>query len=228
VPELEAVAGDGLVDVSSTEIPDDWADRWRDFHRPVVVAGGRMVVRPSWMEADPAGAEVEVLVDPGQAFGTGAHATTRLCLELLLELAERGEAHGALSDLGTGSGVLAIATAKLGFDPVAGFDHERAALEAAATNAGANDVAIALERVNLRDHLPVLAPTVVANLTAPLLVRVAERLAQPPRWLVASGMLQAEVGQVEGTFGARGLAVAEWRQSGDWAALLFGGGRVGA
>ncbi len=150
LPDLEAAAGDGLVEIETTEIPDDWADRWRDFHEPVVVGGGRMVVRPSW-EADVTGAGIDVVVDPGRAFGTGAHATTRCCLELLLALADRDLATGALADWGTGSGVLAIAAAKLGWDPVTGCDHEPAAVEAAAANAAANGVEVAIERVNLRD-----------------------------------------------------------------------------
>src|SRR5262249_7127556 len=174
----------------------------------------------SWQAAG-GGWQVEIVVDPGQAFGTGAHATTRMCLELLLELADRGEARGPLTDLGTGSGVLAIATAKLGWDPVAGFDHERAALEAAAANARANGVELELGRVNLRDELPALAPTVVANLTAPLLGEVAGSLARIPDRLVCSGLLVSEQEQVEGAFAARGLVTLDRRASGDWAALLM-------
>ncbi|MET0730087.1 MAG: 50S ribosomal protein L11 methyltransferase, partial [Solirubrobacterales bacterium] len=75
VPELRAAAGEGLVEISATEIPDDWADRWRDFHEPVSIAGGRIVVRPSWEAAPSDESLVDIVVDPGQAFGTGAHAT---------------------------------------------------------------------------------------------------------------------------------------------------------
>ena len=108
-------SADGRVEVSATEIPDDWADRWRDFHKPLLV-GERLWLRPSW--EPPREGAIDVVVDPGQAFGTGAHPTTRLCLEFLLELEAAGEASGPLTDLGTGSGVLAIAAAKLGWDPV--------------------------------------------------------------------------------------------------------------
>ena len=87
--ELDAVVGEGRIEVSSTEIPDDWADRWRDFHKPLLV-GERLWLRPSW--EPPREGAIDVVVDPGQAFGTGAHPTTRLCLEFLLELAEAGEA----------------------------------------------------------------------------------------------------------------------------------------
>lgn len=221
LPDLRAAAGDGLVEVSSTEIPDDWADRWRDFHEPVAVGEGRIVVRPSWEETAAAGAQVDLCVDPGQAFGTGAHATTRLCLELMLELADRGEAEGGLADLGTGSGVLGIAAAKLGWAPVLACDSEQAAVEAAASNAAANGVSLELERRNLREHPAPTAPTIVANLTAPLLEAVAARLVEPPRTLVCSGLLEVEAERVRAAFGARGFRACEERRLGEWCALLL-------
>jgi ribosomal protein L11 methyltransferase len=171
--EIEVAAGDGLVEVVSTEVPDDWADRWQDFHKPLLV-GERLWLRPSWEE--PREGTIDLVVDPGQAFGTGAHPTTRLCLEFLLELAEAGEAQGPLTDLGTGSGVLAIAAAKLGWDPVCGYDHEESSIEAASANAAGNGVLVELEHRNLRESLPELAPTVVANMTAPILKVIAEQL----------------------------------------------------
>jgi ribosomal protein L11 methyltransferase len=220
--EIQAAAGDGLVEVSTTEIPDDWADRWRDFHEAVVV-GGRLRVAPSWDEEGGGTADLTVVVDPGQAFGTGAHATTRMCLELLLELADRGEARGALTDLGTGSGVLAIAAAKLGWGPVSCFDYEAPALEATTENAAANGVELATRRVNLREELPELAPTVVANLTAPLLLEVAGRMVEAPRHLLCSGMLRPEADDVAEAFSARGLEVRTHRDDGDWTALALVG-----
>jgi ribosomal protein L11 methyltransferase len=232
LPELEAAAGDGLVEVSSTEIPDDWADRWRDFHRPVSIAGGRMIVQPSWEphpsvdpgtpagEAEEVAGPLFVVIDPGQAFGTGAHATTTLCLELLLELADHDPERGALADLGTGSGVLAIAAAKLGWRPVTGCDSEQAALAAAAENAAANGVELELVRVNLRDRPPPAAPTIVANLTAPLLAEVAARIEVPPARLVCSGLLATEVDEVTAALAAAGIEVSSARRSGEWAALL--------
>jgi ribosomal protein L11 methyltransferase len=222
MPALEAATGDGLVEISSTEIPDDWADRWRDFHEPVPIAGGRLVIHPSWREPEP-GAAISVVVEPGQAFGTGGHATTRMCLELLVELADRGEATGPLVDLGTGSGVLAIAAAKLGFDLVRGCDSEPAALEAAGANAAANGVHLELERINLREVAPPPAPTLVANLTAPLLEAVAARMAEPPATLVCSGLLCSEAERVRSAFAARGLEAVEERSGGDWVALLCRG-----
>ncbi len=242
--EIDAAVGEGTVEVSATEIPDDWADRWRDFHKPLLV-GDRLWLRPSWEQ--PRSGVIDVVVDPGQAFGTGAHPTTRLCLELLLELEEAGEASGPLTDLGTGSGVLAIAASKLGWDPVAAYDHEAAAIEAASTNAGANGVELRLERMNLREQLPPLAPTVVANMTAPILRAVAGQLdrqsevvggsrgkgrrrnsgeapatlAPAPGTLVCSGLLPSELDGTAAEFAEAGLAEVERRCKGDWAALLL-------
>jgi ribosomal protein L11 methyltransferase len=234
VPEFEAAAGDGLVEISSTEIPDDWADRWRDFHEPTIIAGGRLVVRPSWEEPHPApdprtpGGEAEevarqffdIEIDPGQAFGTGGHHTTRLCLEFLLELADAGEARGPLADLGTGSGVLAIAAAKLGWAPVSGYDSEEASIEAATANAQINGVELDLERRNLREQAAPTVPTVVANLTAPLLENVAARLDYVPDTLVCSGLLASEIERVTEAMAGAGLVVEAERRGGDWAALL--------
>jgi len=218
--EIEAATGDGLVELVATVVPDDWADRWQDFHKPLLV-GERLWLRPSWEE--PRENTIDLVVDPGRAFGTGAHPTTRLCLELLLELAEAGEAGGALADLGTGSGVLAIAASKLGWDPVCGYDHEPASIEAATTNAVANDVEIEFERVNLREGLPQLAPTVVANLTSPVLSVVADQMASAvgPTTLVCSGLLPSELDEIATAFGATGLSEVERRIDGDWSALLL-------
>jgi ribosomal protein L11 methyltransferase len=217
---LEAAAGEGLVEVVSTEVPDDWADRWQDFHKPLLI-GERLWLRPSWEQ--PRGGAIDVVIDPGRAFGTGAHPTTRLCLELLLEL----DASGPLIDLGTGSGVLAIAAAKLGWGPVAGYDHEVPAIEAARANATANGVEISFEQLNLRESLPPLAPTVVANMTAPVLKDVATQLATTgetpglPDTLVCSGLLPPELDDAASAFAPAGLAEAERRVEGDWAALLL-------
>jgi ribosomal protein L11 methyltransferase len=215
---VESAAAGGLVEVTATEIPDDWADRWQDFHKPLLI-GGRLWLRPSW-ERPRAGA-IDIVVDPGRAFGTGAHPTTRMCLEILAETAAAGGG-GGLTDLGTGSGVLAIAAAKLGWGPVAGFDNEPPALEAASANAAANSVAIDFVRVNLRQALPPLAPTVVANLTAPLLREVAGRLSgRPPERLICSGLLRTEADAVRAAFADAGLGEEDRRTASDWAAISF-------
>ncbi len=143
---------------SWSEVPEDWQHRWREFHRAVRV--GRLWVGPPWLDA-PADA-TPVVIDPGRAFGTGAHPTTQLCLQLLIDVAD----HGSVLDIGCGSGVLAIAACKLGFEPVIALDHDPVTLEAAATNARANDVTIDLRLIEaLEDELPE-ADTAVANISA--------------------------------------------------------------
>jgi ribosomal protein L11 methyltransferase len=221
VGELQAAAGGSLVDVTTTSVPDDWADRWADFHRPIEV-DGRLGVRPSWW--DPQDGLIDVVVDPGRAFGTGGHPTTRLSLSLLIALEEAGEGSGALADWGTGSGVLGIAAAKLGWSPVIGCDREEASLETARANAEANRVEMEIVRVDVREGPPPVRPTVIANLTANLLRDCAGHLAEggeTPDTLVCSGMLETEIDGVARAFERGGLEEAERRTEGEWAALLL-------
>jgi ribosomal protein L11 methyltransferase len=209
------------VDVVTTSVPKDWADRWVDFHRPIEV-GGRVSVRPSWWDARDG--LIDVVIDPGRAFGTGGHPTTKLCLGLLVELERAGEASGPLADWGTGSGVLGIAAAKLGWGPITACDREPASLEASAANAEANGVELATERLDVREGPPPPAPTVVANLTANLLLDCARHLGsgdRAPRTLVCSGMLETEADGVAEAFAPAGLTEAECRTEGEWAALLL-------
>jgi ribosomal protein L11 methyltransferase len=221
LPEVRAVAGEALVEVVSSEVPDDWDQRWRSFHRPLVIGDGRLVVRPPW-EASPVAAEIDLVIDPGQAFGTGAHATTRLCLELMLKLG--GPGAGGFLDLGCGSGVLAIAAARLGWAPVAAVDLDPLAVQAAGENAAVNRVAIDVRRHDLRVDPVVVAPCVAANLLRPLLLTWASRLDGTfllPERVIASGLLVAEAEEVAGAFAAVGLQQADRRESGEWAALLL-------
>jgi len=225
LPALRASVGGALVEVTTSEIADDWATRWRSFHRPVEVAG-RLYVRPPWYPPAAAGTLIDVVIDPGQAFGTGSHATTRLCLELLVELAGAGgRALGALLDIGAGSGVLAIAAAKLGFDPVIAIDHEVESVLAAGENARANGVSLEVQRADLGVHELPLAPAITANLLRPLLLELATRLRTPPRALIASGLLTEQADEVAAAFGERhGLRERGRREEGEWAALLLEGG----
>lgn len=218
---LRAAAGPALLGIARTEVADDWNERWKQWHRPVeVAAGGRRVrVRPPW-EPPLAGAGVDLVIDPGQAFGTGGHHTTRLCLELLLEL----EPQGSLADWGCGSGVLALAAARLGWSPVAAVDLDPAALEATRVNAAVNGVeSLAVERVDLTEAPGPPAATVVANLVRPLLLEVAGRMDVVPPQLIVSGLLREEAGEVGDAFGRHGLREAARRASGEWAALLLVG-----
>jgi ribosomal protein L11 methyltransferase len=222
VPALRAAAGEALVDLATTEVADDWAERWRAFHQPVTF-GGRLHVRAPWHPPGPPAAH-DIVIDPGQAFGTGAHATTRMCLELLLDL---DEPPGPVVDLGCGSGVLAIAAAKLGHGPVLGVDHDPLALEATAHNAAVNGVEVAVRGYDLtRDGPAPAAPVVLANLLGPLLRRLAaggfdDAGGAAPRALIASGLLSGEAAGVGAAFARRGLHERTRRTDGEWAALLL-------
>jgi ribosomal protein L11 methyltransferase len=159
---------------------------------------------------------LDLVIDPGQAFGTGAHATTRLSLELLLELS----LGGSFADLGCGSGVLAIAAAKLGFAPVAAVDNEPAALEATRANAAANGALLErVERLDLRIEGPPAADTVAANLMRPLLLRLAELMEERPRRLILSGLLDEEGDEVAAAFAP--LGERRRLSSQGWSALLL-------
>jgi len=222
LPDVEAAVGGALVEVTTSEVADDWADRWRQFHQPIVV-GSALYVRPPW---EPARDELmDLVIDPGQAFGTGAHHTTRLCLEVLVEepLPAAGE-RGAM-DLGCGSGVLAIAAAKLGWSPVAGVDHELESVRATAENAEVNGVEVAVDRFDLIRGGPApSAPLVLANLLRPLLLCVARAGfagGEPPRTLIASGLLTHEADEIAAAFAAHGLHEADRRTSAEWAALVL-------
>ena len=203
LPAGEADVGGVRVEVRAEPVPDDWSERWKRFHQPVLVgpartrgsAGERLWVRPPW--AAPHEGALDLVIDPGEAFGTGAHPTTRLSLELMLELKPRG----SFADLGCGSGVLAIAAALLGFRPVRAVDSEPAALEATRRNAAANGIELdRIERRNLRDEGPPAADAIAANLTRPLLLRVAGLMEAQPRSLIVSGVLEDEADEVAAAF----------------------------
>jgi ribosomal protein L11 methyltransferase len=213
-PDGEAEVGGVRVTVRGEEVRGDWSERWKQFHRPVLV-GGRIWVRPPWSEPRPDA--LDLVIDPGQAFGTGAHPTTRLSLELLLGL----EPAGSLLDLGCGSGVLAIAAALLGFEPTAAVDHEHAALDATRENAAANGVVLEqVERLDLRMEASPHARTVTANLVRPLLLRVAELMTEPPDALIVSGLLEHEAGEVAAAFAP--LTERRRLSSAGWSAVLLG------
>lgn len=215
LPDLRAAVGGALVEVTTSEIPDDWSESWKRFHRPVLVeapvvelvgggsagvdsprvggggdvpveaapracggpsvlgvspptvgaggdvpaeatprtraGGGRAFhIRPPWESPSDRADALEIVIDPAQAFGTGAHATTRMCLELLLAIAASDDARGAVLDVGAGSGVLAIAAVKLGYEPVLALDNDRESVRATVANAAVNGVEVDARRFDLR------------------------------------------------------------------------------
>jgi ribosomal protein L11 methyltransferase len=241
LPDLHAAAGGALVEISTTEIPDDWSERWKQFHRPVLIEppalGGvedsvpTLHVRPPWeAPSDRAGVR-EIVIDPAQAFGTGAHATTHLCLSLLLELALTERTRGPVLDVGAGSGVLAIAAAKLGYSPIVALDNDQESVHATVANATVNEVEVQARRFDLRrEALPEIggapAPVMLANLLKPLLHDLAAAIVSPPRQVIASGLLRAEADGVVSAFRARhGMREHRRVERGEWAAIWLSGDR---
>jgi ribosomal protein L11 methyltransferase len=208
----------------------DWANAWK-VHFPVLRVGRRIVIRPTWRRHRRQADDVVLALDPGMAFGTGLHPTTRLCLAALESLADRGAiATGAVdggparvADIGSGSGILAIAGARLGAREVLAVDVDPIAVEASHANARRNRLA---RVIRAREGS---APTgegpfdiVLANLIASLLVVLADGLVEdvrPGGTLLASGIFSSREAEVVAAFEARGLRVANRWTEGDWVAL---------
>jgi ribosomal protein L11 methyltransferase len=173
-------------DVRCEPVAEGWEDRWKDFHLPARAGG--LWIGPPWI-LPPAG-ETAVVVDPGRAFGTGAHATTRACIELLARIEPAG-----LLDAGCGSGVLAVAAAKLGFDPVIAVDSDPVAVDVARRTADANGVEIDVRVVDvLAEPLPA-SDVLVANIelaaVETLLRRATASTAVTSGYLAAADSLRA-------------------------------------
>ena len=200
-------------------LPDeDWSEGWKKDFRPLDV--GRVRVRPSWIDAPAPPGRVEVVLDPGMAFGTGTHPTTSLCLAALSELLS-GSPGAAVLDVGTGSGLLAIAARKLGAGRVVANDVDPVAVTVARENARANGVEAEvvgdpLERIHGRFDV------VVANILANTLVELAPLLAgkvAPGGTVLLSGILAPQAGEVRAAYAALGLDPGPDRADGEWVLL---------
>jgi ribosomal protein L11 methyltransferase len=214
----DLLAGAGVAArVDALPEDDGWREALRAFHRPVEI-GGRLHVRPPWTPARPPLADV--VVDPGMAFGTGQHATTRACLELLCELAGRAT-RGSLLDVGCGSGILAIAARRLGFDPVWALDADPLAVAATLANARRNGLGLRVARRAIGAGALPAADVVLANLTGGLVRELARALPDPPpRALVASGMRLDEAAGAERAMAARGLRPTRRMERDGWSSVL--------
>jgi ribosomal protein L11 methyltransferase len=201
----------------------DWADAWKAYF-PVMRVGRRLVIRPTWRRHHRAPDDVVLALDPGMAFGTGLHPTTRLCLAGVEELADRGIlADARVLDVGCGSGILAIAALKLGAASALGLDTDPIAIEATIANARRNALVRSLRA--REGSLPSgdgPFDVVLANLIAGLLVPLAAGLRdemRPGGHLLASGIFVDREGDVRAAFEAAGLEVTGRTAEGDWVAL---------
>ena len=181
------------------DVAADWHNRWKSFHHPVRV--GSFWIGPPWMQ--PPADATAVVIEPGRAFGTGAHPTTRLVVELLLEL-ERG----SLLDLGCGSGVLSIVAAKLGFAPVVALDSDGNAVAATRANAAANGVGVDASLADVLEAELPSADLALANITRPTLEALAPRLRA--RRLIGSGYLPTDEPELGGFRHVRRITADSW------------------
>ncbi|HET9497569.1 MAG TPA: 50S ribosomal protein L11 methyltransferase [Candidatus Limnocylindria bacterium] len=197
-----------------------WASAWRDGYVPIRI--GRLTIVPTWLDV-PSGADLVIRLDPGMAFGTGLHPTTRACLELLQTVAPMPR---AILDVGCGSGILGIAALLLGAERVVGYDTDELAVEATLRNAEANGLAdrFVVHHGTLAEDAGEKFPLVVANLVAAVLVDLAPRLAAHTAHggsLIASGIIETRANEVESALAGVGLEAAEWITEGDWVTVRF-------
>jgi ribosomal protein L11 methyltransferase len=207
---------------------EDWASAWKE-HFPVMRLGRRLVIKPTWRDYEPASDDVVIALDPGMAFGTGLHPTTRLCLAGLERWSDEGIVAGASAfDVGSGSGVLAVGAALLGAAPVRAVDTDPIAVEATMANAARNEANVGASQGSLPiDDGPF--DLVLANLVAGILVELAAELAASVRpgdgsprsggRLLASGIFVDREPEVRRAFAAAGLRVVGREQETDWVAL---------
>ena len=206
----------------------DWANAWKENYKPFRV-GERLRIQPSWLEAeDQAPNDIVLTLDPGMAFGTGTHETTQLCLMALEQNITTGD---RVLDVGTGSGILAIAAAKLGASEVAALDTDRQAVRAVIENGEINGVASqiavyegTLSAVSLPQHywnlvlVNILAPVIISLLGEDGLLDYAAENGR----IILSGIIEAQTADVGRAIDSAGGQVIEKLSMGDWAALIIG------
>ncbi len=194
----------------------DWANAWKAFYKPMRV-GRRLVVTPPWETPTLQASDIPIIVDPGMAFGTGSHPTTQLCLAALEDYVRPAM---RVADIGTGSGILAIAASKLGAGEVIATDNDPLAVRIAAENGVVNAAPL---------HTQEAFPSgtydlVVANILADVIIGMAEdlaRLVKPDGVLIASGIIDTRETDVRFAVEGEGFAPLETRHSGEWVALVF-------
>jgi ribosomal protein L11 methyltransferase len=206
---------------------EDWAESWKRHFKPLEI-GARLLVKPSWSQRSPQRGQALVVLDPGMSFGTGQHPTTSFCLRQLAAFRQPGTAQSCL-DIGTGSGILAIAAAKLGYAPVHAFDFDPEAVRVARQNLRSNAVTKSIRLTQQDMTLPPRGRAatfnlVCANLLADLLCRALQQVTDrvtPGGRLVIAGILQREFASVRHTYEAAGWRLVATRVKNEWQSGAF-------
>ncbi len=207
----------------------DWTAEWKESI-PVLHIGQRIVIKPSWRDYTPAPGEVILEMDPGLAFGTGLHPTTQLCLRALETELQPGM---RVLDMGTGTGILALAAAKLGAASILAVDNNQDAVVVTRRNARANKVSHLIRAVyGSLDAVSGTYHLILANILAPVIIAMTKQgltaRLQRNGVLIASGILEEQTAEVRAALEQAGLQVTEQLQQGDWVALLARRGNLSA
>lgn len=204
---------------------EEWTEAWKKFFKPLEISP-RLLVRPEWLDDQPKPGQKLLTVDPGMSFGTGQHPTTLYCLQTIDRLAQAGDVHSLL-DAGCGSGILAIAGALLGYDPVDAFDFDPDAVEAAKANLGRNGVTSVLPTVGDANEYPGRAggyDLVCANILGHLLRAFKLRIAswvKPEKYLCLAGILTEEFDALAADYRALGFAEVDRKTLKEWTSGVF-------
>ncbi len=200
---------------------EEWATAWKKYFKPIVM--GRIVIKPSWEDYEAEEGDIIIDIDPGMAFGTGNHPTTMLCILALQDYIKGGE---TVLDMGTGSGILAMAAAKLGAAKVVGLDIDTVAVEVASENVkriGMEDV-IEIRRGESPAEFEGQADVVVANILATVIIDMASDLnakTKPGGILIASGIIDERAGDVSTALEATGMKFIAQRTEAEWVTLVL-------
>lgn len=209
---------------------DDWRDTWKQFYAPILFGNpdtGTLLLRPSWIERQPGDPPLELVLDPGRAFGTGQHETTRLCVDAMIELASTGVRPATIVDLGCGSGILALAAARLFPDArrIVAIDNDPEATETTRENADHNRLGERLEiSTGTALELDADFDLILANIRPSVLIPIADQLAQrlaPAGLVVLSGILGEEAEAVLAAYTPLGLQLHLRRDLNEWCALIL-------
>lgn len=211
-----------ILSVTRREVPEeDWAETWKQFFVPRRV-GERLIVRPAWETAELKPGDIEIVVDPGQSFGTGDHPTTRLCLEYLEQAMRPGL---EVADVGCGTGILAIAAAKLGTGRLVATDIDAVAVESCRANLIANGVSgEVLQGAGFEPIEGQSFDLVTSNLISAVLMRLAPsavRAVRPGGAWIVSGIIAANWPEVDTAIQSAGFTLEDHRQEGEWIAARF-------
>lgn len=213
----------GPIDWTLTEVKEEkWATAWKEFYHPVQITD-KLTIVPTWEEYTPHSPEEHIIeLDPGMAFGTGTHQTTRLCLEAVEKYVKAGD---DVIDVGTGSGVLSIFAAKLGAQAVLALDLDEVAVRAAQENIDVNKVGDVVEVTtgNLLEGVERNVDVVVANILADIILMFPDdvyRVLKPGGLFIASGIIETKVEEVAAAIEKAGLTMIERDNKDDWFALI--------